>query len=40
MFAIEYLMAECELLTADKVAAESRICGWHNARGTGTTSVS
>ena len=25
MFAIEYLMAECELLTADKVAAESRI---------------
>ena len=25
MFAMEYVMAECELLTADKVAAESRI---------------
>ena len=25
MFAIEYLMAECELLTADKVAAENRM---------------
>ena len=25
VFAIEYLMAECELLTADKVAAESRL---------------
>jgi hypothetical protein len=25
MFSIEYLMAECELLTADKVAAEDRL---------------